>query len=444
MSVTRPAHSKIIYLTAGAGGMYCGSCLHDNALTRALVAAGWDVLLVPTYTPIRTDEQDASIDHVLFGGLNVYLQQKLPLFRYLPRFVDRFLDSPRLIRRVTSKAIDTDAATLGSLALSMLKGADGNQRKEVKRLVKWLERESPRLLIFTNLLIGGCLPAIKRALNIPILVTLQGDDVFLNGLQPPYREKCMQQIKSLVSYVDGFIVHTEFFRQEMSQYFEIDPTKIHVTPLGIDTQDYLPFLNLTRRNGSGKNRCVGYLARLAPEKGIGQLADAFIQLKQVPAYQDVKLKVAGWRGPPHLKFVEQVWNRLDKAGLSKEYEFVGAVDRAGKLSFLKDIDILSVPTGYGEPKGLYALEALAAGVPIVVPGHGTFPEMIEASSGGLLFPPGDTVALAATLRVLLDDAVARTEMGLAGQRYVHQFRNSAAMAESTGKLIAKFLTESQA
>jgi hypothetical protein len=158
--MTLPAHlssRKIIYLTAGAGGMFCGSCLHDNALAKALIKDGWDIQLVPTYTPIRTDEQDVSVDRVLFGGLNVYLQEKIPLFRHLPMFMDRFLNSPRLIRRITASAIDTDAATLGSLALSMLKGADGNQRKEVRRLVRWLLAEKPDLLILTNLLIGGCL-----------------------------------------------------------------------------------------------------------------------------------------------------------------------------------------------------------------------------------------------------------------------------------------------
>ena len=216
------AEKKIIYLTAGAGGMFCGSCLHDNALSHALAIQGWDIQLVPTYTPIRTDETDHSIDQVLFGGINVYLQQKIPLLRYVPAVLDRFLDSPWLIRKVTSRAMDTDAKTLGKLAHSMLLGSKGNQRKEVAKLCKWFRLAKPNLIIFTNLLIGGCIEDIKSDSNlpdVPILVTLQGDDVFLDSLLEPYKTKCIERIKQITESVDGFIVQSEFYRQYMSNYF---------------------------------------------------------------------------------------------------------------------------------------------------------------------------------------------------------------------------------
>src|ERR1043165_1330623 len=90
---------KIIYLAAGAGGMYCGSCLHDNTLAAALLALGEDVLLVPTYTPLRTDEPNVSIDRVFFGGINVYLQEKSSLFRHTPWWMDRWLDHPALLEQ---------------------------------------------------------------------------------------------------------------------------------------------------------------------------------------------------------------------------------------------------------------------------------------------------------------------------------------------------------
>ena len=162
--------------------MFCGSCLHDNALAKALHTDGWDVMLVPFYTPIRTDEQDVSVDQVFFGGINVYLQQKIPFFRYLPSLFDRVLDNPKLIRRVTKNAIETDAKMLGSLALSMLKGAQGNQRKEVQRVCKWLVGEQPDLIVISNILVAGFVPALKMQLDVPVLVTLQGDDLFLDGL----------------------------------------------------------------------------------------------------------------------------------------------------------------------------------------------------------------------------------------------------------------------
>src|SRR2546427_5848986 len=84
---------KIVYLAAGAANMYCGTCLHDNTLATALRAAGEDVILAPTYTPLRTDEENISDGHVFFGGINVYLQQKSALFRHSPWFLDALLDS---------------------------------------------------------------------------------------------------------------------------------------------------------------------------------------------------------------------------------------------------------------------------------------------------------------------------------------------------------------
>ena len=83
---------KIASITAGAAGMYCGSCLRDNTLAAALIEAGHDALLIPTYTPIRTDDENVSQPRIFFGGLNVYLQQKTGLFRHTPRWFDRLLD----------------------------------------------------------------------------------------------------------------------------------------------------------------------------------------------------------------------------------------------------------------------------------------------------------------------------------------------------------------
>ena len=279
---------KIVYLTAGAGGMFCGSCMHDNALSRSLAKTGWDVQLIPTYTPIRTDEKDASVDQVFFGGINVFLQQKIPFFRWLPASLDRFLDNPKLIRRVTAKAMDTDAKTLGKLAVSMLKGANGNQRKEVKRICDWLELTRPRLLIFTNILIGGCIEEIKNRLGLPIVVTLQGDDVFLDSLQEPFRSQCLKRIAEIGKYVDTFIVHSEFYRDYISDYLNLDVEKFQVTPLGLELDDFDSFRDLLAAEAKDTLN-LGYLARMAPEKGLHYLVDAFIKIKEHPKATEQRL-----------------------------------------------------------------------------------------------------------------------------------------------------------
>ncbi len=431
-------NAKIVYLTAGAGGMFCGSCMHDNALAKALHAEGWDVTLVPFYTPIRTDEADVSIDQVFFGGVNVYLQQKIPLFRFVPSFIDRFLDNPNLIRRVTSKAIETDAKMLGSLALSVLKGANGNQRKEVKRVNKWLVNQiKPDLIVISNILVAGFIPALKKQLDVPVLITLQGDDVFLDALPEPFRAKCFEQIKRILKHVDGFIVHSEFFGRYMTEYFGLDPSKIHVTPLGVDTTDFQNFVPAVPDESGPLT--IGYLARLAPEKGLHNLVEAFIELKKRPGSERFKLRIAGWLGKDHEDYVREQWTRLSNAGLSDEYEYLGAIERTEKLNFLRGIHLLSVPTDQKEPKGLFVLEAMAAGVPVVQPAHGSFPEIIEQTQGGLLCLPNDIVDLSEKLLQLLNNPEQRKQLGEAGQRSVHQDRCHFTMAQQTGDVFHRFL-----
>src|SRR6476620_7630068 len=168
---------RIAYITAGAASMFCGSCMKDNTLVASLQRRGHDAVLVPTYTPIRTDEKDVSQSRIFFGGINVYLQQKSRIFRHTPRFLDRLLDSRKLLQWVSQRAIKTDAAALADLTLSMLQGSHGNQRKEADRLIQFLADElKPEVINLSNALVAGMVPELKERVRTPILCTLQGDD----------------------------------------------------------------------------------------------------------------------------------------------------------------------------------------------------------------------------------------------------------------------------
>jgi glycosyltransferase involved in cell wall biosynthesis len=424
---------RITYLTAGAAGMYCGSCMHDNTLARALVELGVDVQLVPMYTPIRTDEEDVTIDQVFFGGINVYLQQRIGLFRHVPKVLDRILDSPALLRRIGSRGVETIASQLGELTLSMLRGSAGFQRKEVQRLCQWLTRApQPDLLVLSNALVAGCVPDIKRTLRVPVAVTLQGDDVFLDELPHPYKERALEQIRRLAEHVDAFLVHSRYYAAFMADYLAIDPAKFRLVPLGIDTSDYpQPPEGKTLHADLPERPRVGYLARLAPEKGLHVLADAFIRLKQLPGMDATELLVAGSLGKRHEHYAESQFAKLRAAGLGNAYRYLGTVDRAQKVQLLTRLHLLSVPTVYPEPKGLYVLESLAAGVPVVQPNHGAFPELLEATGGGRLVPPQQPEALAMALHQLLLDHPTRRQLAAAGRAAVHERYNARTMAEQT-------------
>ncbi|MEE3372474.1 MAG: glycosyltransferase family 4 protein [Planctomycetota bacterium] len=432
---------KINYLTAGAGGMYCGSCLHDNTLARALHRLGVDVQLIPTYTPIRTDEEDATIDRVFLGGLNVYLQQKLFLFRYLPGFLDRWLDRPGLIRWMTSRAMETSPRQLGALAVSMLQGSQGRQRKEVHRLCRWMQdQQKPDLLNFSNILIAGCVPSLKSALDVPVVVTLQGDDIFLENLVEPYRGRAQKLIRGLVEHIDGFLVHSDYYAGVMSEYLDIPRDRFHKIPLGVDTSDFQLAAETAAERPSSAPPTVGYLARIAEEKGLHVLVDAFLELRQRPGLEDVRLRIAGWLGPGQRAYADAQFAKLRAAGATNVYDYAGEIDRREKIAFLRSLDLLSVPTTYREPKGLFVLEALAAGVPVVVPDHGAFPELLGQTGGGQLVAPEQPGQLAGVLADLLENRQLRGELAAQGRQRVWEEMNADAMARKTLDVLGRFVS----
>jgi len=433
---------KVTYLTAGAGGMYCGSCMQDNTLARALQRLGVDIQLVPTYAPIRTDEENVSLNRVFLGGIHVYLAQQRSLVGRLP-WLDRLLDHPWLIRWAASRQVQLRPEQLGAMTVSMLRGSEGRQRREVEKLCRWLSREArPHLVHLSNMLIGGCVPSLKQSLGVPLLVTLQGDDIFLEGLPEPFRTQALNRIRELVAHVDGFIVFSRYYEDFMGRYFGIPPEKLHRVRLGIDTQR---FGSTTAAAGSGgghrppRPATIGYVARLAPEKGLHLLVEAFIQLRDRPGFGAARLHIAGWLGGEHQRYAEAQFARLREAGLAGAYRFEGAIDGQRKATFLQELDVLSVPTTYREPKGLYVLEALASGVPVVQPEHGVFPEMLAATGGGWLVPPEDPAALAAVLERLLRDEPLRRRLGAEGQRAVRTRFDADAMGRAMLGIYRQFV-----
>lgn len=395
---------KIAYLTAGAAGMICGSCLHDNALAKSLIRLGHDCILIPAYTPIRTDEDDVSIDRVFMGGINVYLQQKMPWLAYLPNWLDSILNQSWIIKPLTKNAGKTSPKLLGALTVSMLQGTEGRQRKEFRRLLDWLACDiKPEVMVFTNLLVGGGIPEVKRMGSTRVYVTLQGDDIFLDSLPEKYRTRAIELMQGLVSKIDGFLIHSEDYAARMGTLLNIPENKRHVIPLGIDTTD---FENRNRVDKPNDDFVLGYLARMAPEKGLHRLIDAFIAIADLPQAKHVTLKLAGWMGPQHETFWAEQKAKLAQAGLDKRWEYLGSIDRKEKANFLSSIDLFCVPTTYTEPKGLFLLEAIAAGTQYVQPNHGAFPEIhqrLESIAGGrhlgTLFQADSTADLSAKLLV---------------------------------------------
>ncbi len=409
---------KVVFLTAGAAGMFCGSCMHDNATARTLRELGVDCILQPVYTPIRTDELSVAQDRVFFGGIHIYLLQRMPWIRFVPKLLRRFLDHPGLIRLVSSRAMSTDAAELGALAISMLQGADGRLAEEVERLTDWLASEmNPDVIVLSNLLIGGSIPIIRERLpNTKILVILQGDDIFLDHLPEAERARAIALCSGLVEHVDRFIVHSRFYGDKMSALLGISGNKISHLPLSIDTTAYLRQENKVTRNGTFR---LGYLARIAPEKGLHRLVDAFLDLSKRSGNESITLHIAGWLGEMNRPYLDTLRERIDDANLSHRVEYHISPTIEAKAEFLRTLDLLCVPTEYEDPKGLFALEAMASGVAVLLPNHGAFGELISSTGGGVVVPPGNHQELVEAIEKLKLDLELRESLANAGYQSVH-------------------------
>ncbi len=418
---------RIAYLASGAGGMYCGSCMRDNRVAATLIAQGRDVVLIPLYTPLRTDEVDVSRSPIYYGGINVFLEQQVPAFRHAPNWFTRLLDAPALIRGAMRLSSHTDPATLGALTVSVLKGEHGAQQRELTKLIDGLRSIKPDLITLPNLMFVGVARSLKAALSVPVLCTLSGEDVFLDELPEPYRREAFDLIRDRSRDTDGFVATTKYFADHAATHFGLPRDRVHVVPLGVHVEDFAepaqppptPFT-------------IGYLARICPAKGLAGLCEALARLRKDG--RDCRVRAAGYLAAADRPYLDGVRAYLDQHQLSQAFEYLGEVNRIEKIAFLRSLHVFSVPTVYHEAKGVYIIESLAAGVPVVQPRHGSFPELVEATGGGLLYDPTGPEALSTAIARLMDDDALHRRLADQGRQAVQTSFTDVGMANQTWAL----------
>jgi glycosyltransferase involved in cell wall biosynthesis len=416
---------KILAFTAGAAKMYCGSCLRDNALAAELKRQGHDLILLPLYTPTRTDESNVSEPRVFLNGISVCLDQQAAFFRKTHRLLDRLWDAPWMLKLASRTSIEVDPHLLGGMTVSMLRGEDGFQLKEIRKLSDWLRHETPPdLVTLPNSLLIGLARPVREALHRPVCCTLQGEELFLSQLQEPYRRQALELIRSKLHDVDGFVAVSRYSAGYWIRELGIAENRMHVVPLGINLEGYA-----AADHAPQPPFRVGYLARLAPEKGLHLLAESYLRLRRETDFHGAVLDVAGYLAAEHRAYLRGVERLMKDAGFGAEFHYRGELDRPHKIEFLSSLHLLSVPCTYDEPKGIFLLEAMAAGVPVVQPRRGAFPEILEKTGGGLLVEPDDSASLADAIYRLWKAPEERAELGRRGAQGVRQHGSVAHMAE---------------
>jgi glycosyltransferase involved in cell wall biosynthesis len=423
---------RLTFLTPGTGSFFCGSCLRDHALARALSAAGHEVSVVPLYLPHVVEDADGGAlsprgtDMVLMGGINMYLQQKSPAFARLPSFLRRLLDSPGLLRWASRRGGMTEAAGLGAMTVSMLRGEIGRQAAEVENLVTWLRRQ-PRqdVLVLSNAMLVGSVRRLKHVLGVPVVVTLQGEQPFLDELPEPFRSEAWRELAVRSQDVDCFVPVSATYGRLMTERLALDADRVRVVHNGIELAghpgDPPPLAARTPPT-------LGFFARLCRDKGITTFVDIFLELARRDTVPGLRMVAAGVALQEDRPLLDALRSRLQAEGLSHRAEFHVDVSRARKLALLARMNVLSVPALYGESFGLYLLEALASGVPVVQPRAGAFEEIVAATGGGVCTEP--TVAdLADAIEALLLDPPRAQAHADAGRRAVRERFHAGRMAE---------------
>jgi glycosyltransferase involved in cell wall biosynthesis len=418
---------KIAYIGAGAAGRYCGACLHDNTLATAIGKLGDEILLIATYTPLRTDEENVSHSRVFFGGVNVYLQQKSALFRHTPWFIDAVFDSPRLLAWLSRKSSGMEARQLGELTISTLQGEHGRQRKELNKLVHWLAGDfKPDVVHLSNSMLAGSARQIRERLGVPIVCGLAGEDIFLEALAEPHYSEARRLLNERARDIEAFVALNEYYADFMADYLDVPRSRIDVIRHGLNFAGH--GTRPPRAGRSDPTTTIGYFARVAPEKGLHLLVEAFALLCEDKTLPRLRLRVAGYKSAADEPYYEAIVRRAGELGLADRFEYAGELDRAGKIAFLQSLDLMAAPTIYRESKGISVLEAWANAVPVVLPAHGAFPEYIDDTGGGVLCEPENPRSLADKLRELVRDPALADELGLRGQAAVRERFTAETMA----------------
>jgi len=416
---------KSIHILPGSGdNFYCENCVRDNATVRALVQAKEDVVAIPMYLPQIVDKVDLiSSSPVFYGGINSYLQQVSGFFRWTPRWIDRLFDSRWMLKLAAKRAGSVRARGLGELTLSVMQGADGKQKKELDRLLQFLEGvDRPDVVHLSTPLLMGIGLAIRKRFGVPLVCTVHDEDVWIDAMEEPWRTRCWDTMAQGGREVAAFISVSRWYGEVMRERLKIEPEKMHVIPVGVEAGE----------PPSGRRPdppAIGFLARMAESMGLPTLVDAWLRLRKNDQFKNVRLHLSGGKTADDGPFLDRLRKRFADEGVANDVQFFEEFDPKSRRKFLSTLSLLSVPTPGGVAFGTYILEAGAAGVPVVQPEIGSYPELVRATGGGILYQPNDANALAAALRSLLGDEPRREELGRRGRESVERSFSLATMAQ---------------
>jgi len=400
---------KILHIIPGSGGsFYCGNCMRDSKYVPALKALGHDVVKLPMYLPLFANVEEENDTPVFYGAVSIYLKQLYPIFRKAPKWVDTLLNAKPLLKLAAKYSGSTDAKGLEDMTISMLMGEEGLQSEELERMVDWIvDHYKPDVIHLSNALLLGLAPTIKRRLDTVLICSLQDEDVWVDVMDPQFRDRVWGLMQKAVEHVDGFVAVSDYYAARMKESMKIPVEKLTSIHIGVDPADYFP------HPIENKKRTIGYVSRMCHENGLDILVDAFIGLKKRTDFKDVTLMITGGSTGVDTKYLNELKALIKKNNLTDQVHFQEDFSAEGLKNFYEQVMVLSVPVRNGEAFGIYLLESMASGVPVIQPALGAFPEIINLSGGGIVYQPNEPSALTQTLADTLSNPALLSKLSLA-------------------------------
>lgn len=406
---------KIVYLITGSGGsFYCGNCYRDMLYLRAIrKVPGITASAIPLYLPPDKTNIESGLDkHVFFGAISMYLREKVPFFRNMPAFIDKIINAGPLLKLAASQAGTTRTEGLEELTLNMIEGDNAFRKKEVDRLVSYLMREGkPDIIHLSNALIIGLARQLKKRMNVNIVCSLLNEDDWIDEMAEPYKDKAWKMIARESKNVDTFVTPSNYYKELFISRTGLPGTNIIIVPLGIEPEKMLPSTRQSMENA------IGYFCRVSYMNGFDKLVDAFIRLKR-GSFPELTLHVCGGFTGDDKSFIAEQIQKLREQGFKSSVRIYPEFQGDNKLVFFNNVDVISVPVRKPDGYGLYILEANGAGIPVVQPATGAFPEIIDTTGGGITYFPDNSEELAMALTNLLTNKDLKKQLGDQGKKGV--------------------------
>jgi glycosyltransferase involved in cell wall biosynthesis len=433
---------KIVYLITGSGGsFYCGNCYRDMIYLRAIrKVPGISASAIPLYLPPDESIVETGLDKkVFFGAISMYLREKVSLLKNMPVFLNRVFDSAPMLKMAARRAGSTRTEGLEDMTLNMIRGENAFPEKELQRLVNYLTRDGkPDIIHLSNALIIGLARRIKKKLDVKIVCSLLNEDDWIDEMAEPYQSKAWKLISKEAINVDAFLSPSNYYKDFFISKTGISGANFHVIPLGLDP-GIVP--DIEKRDNWPS---IGYFCRISSQNGFDKLVDAFIDLKLGNNLPELTLHVSGGYTGDDKPFIAEQIRKIKANGLKKYVRIYPEFQGKSKLEFFSNIDVMSVPVRKYDGYGLYILEANSAGVPVVQPATGAFPEIVGRTMGGITYSPDNVSELSASLLKLLEDNNLRTTLGIQGKEKVLTELSLQKMSEGLSEVYnayTKFITK---